>query len=47
VRNLISNMDKYGDLQNPKYYNILVFKEREKRSLTLSQVTFAATGAQQ
>ena len=47
VHNLISNMDKYGDLQNPKYYNIIVFKEREKKSLTLSQVTFAATGVQQ
>lgn len=46
VRNLISNMDKYGDLQNPKYYNILVFRDREKKSPTVSKESFAAAGAQ-
>ena len=34
VRSLISNMDKYGDLNNPLYYNIRVFKEIEKGGQT-------------
>ena len=32
VRSLISNMDKCSDWDDPKYYNIHVFKELEKQS---------------
>jgi nucleoside-diphosphate-sugar epimerase len=32
VRNLIDNMDKCSDWDNPLYYNINVFKELEKLS---------------
>jgi len=32
VRNLISNMDKCSDWENPKYYNIQVFKELANRN---------------
>jgi nucleoside-diphosphate-sugar epimerase len=32
VRTLISNMDKYGEWDNPLYYNIRVFKEIENRT---------------
>jgi nucleoside-diphosphate-sugar epimerase len=32
VRHLITNMDKCSDWDNPRYYNINVFKERESLS---------------
>ncbi len=39
VRSLIANMDKYGNLDNPQYYNIRVFKDLEKSAAAASQVS--------
>jgi len=41
VRSLLANMDKYGDLENPQYYNIRVFKELEKKNQTVGELTGA------
>jgi nucleoside-diphosphate-sugar epimerase len=38
VRSLIANMDKYGDLDNPKYYNIRVFKNLESAAAAAPRV---------
>lgn len=45
VRSLIVNMDKYGDLDNSRYYNIRVFKDLEKKTPAASQVTPALAEA--
>lgn len=42
VRSLITNMDKYGDWENPLYYNIRVFKELEKKSQASAEPLVAA-----
>lgn len=44
VRSLIANMDKYGDLENPRYYNIKVFKELEKKNQA-AESALASAGA--
>jgi hypothetical protein len=33
VQNLIRNMDKFSDWDNPLYYNIVTFKDLEARGL--------------
>jgi nucleoside-diphosphate-sugar epimerase len=46
VRNLIGNMDKCGDWDNPKYYNIHVFKSLESRGpVGVEALPHAAGGA--
>ncbi|HEX3663624.1 MAG TPA: SDR family oxidoreductase [Acidobacteriaceae bacterium] len=45
VRSLISNMDKYADLDNPLYYNIRVFRELDKQNQGAGQAPLAATGS--
>ena len=45
VRSLIANMGTYGDLDNPRYYNIRVFKDLEKNASTASQVSPALAEA--
>lgn len=45
VRNLIANLDKCGDWDNPRYYNIRVFKELEKKNQTEPEASLAASGA--
>lgn len=44
VRSLIANMDKYGDWENPLFYNIRVFKELEKKNQA-AEPSLAAAGA--
>lgn len=39
VLSLIANMDKYGDLDDPRYYNIRVFKDLEGNNAAPSQVS--------
>lgn len=41
VRSLIANMDKYGDWDNPLYYNIRVFKELETKNRADSSLVAA------
>jgi nucleoside-diphosphate-sugar epimerase len=45
VRNLISNMERCSDWENPKYYNIQVFKQLQKTNPTLLDVLPGITGA--
>jgi nucleoside-diphosphate-sugar epimerase len=45
VRSLIANMDKYGNLDNPRYYNIQVFKDLEKNAAAASRASPALAGA--
>jgi nucleoside-diphosphate-sugar epimerase len=46
VRNLIANMDKCNDWDNPRYYNINVFKELEKQKpVGVAALPQAAGGA--
>jgi len=45
VRNLIANMDKYGDWENPLYYNIRVFRELGKNTQGTSDAALAGAGA--
>ncbi len=47
VQSLISNMDKCSDWDNPRYYNIHVFKGLEKKSQAAAEPLLAATGARQ
>jgi nucleoside-diphosphate-sugar epimerase len=45
VRNLVANMDKYGDYDNPRYYNIRVFKELGETGIEGGQAEPQPTGA--
>jgi nucleoside-diphosphate-sugar epimerase len=45
VRNLIENMDKCSDWDNPNYYNIHVFKVLEKAAETPAPAASVAAGA--
>jgi nucleoside-diphosphate-sugar epimerase len=44
VRNLINNMDKCSDWDNPLYYNIQVFKELEDSHLAATEGTLVIAG---
>jgi nucleoside-diphosphate-sugar epimerase len=46
VQNLIENMDKCSDWDNPAYYNIVVFKEIEKVTAAAAPALAIATGAE-
>ncbi len=46
VRNLIANMDKCSDWENPQYYNIRIFKDLEKADATPVGPVPEASGAQ-
>jgi nucleoside-diphosphate-sugar epimerase len=45
VRNLIDNMDKCSDWDNPRYYNIHVFKALEQAAQPAASATPVGTGA--
>lgn len=45
VRNLIANLDKCGDWDNPQYYNIQVFKELENSKQTGAEALSGAAGS--
>ena len=41
----VANMDKYGDYDNPRYYNIRVFKELAETGVEAGQVKARPAGA--